>query len=98
MDVEDVVFDVFSCVSKNELEKCELVSILWRRYTQKGLKYGILSQVRMFSKIVLTSDLYMEKLPGSCGALIDFYTSPGPNQFLVTKMKFANNYRWLLSS
>jgi hypothetical protein len=74
MNVEDLLLDVFSYLSKNETEKCELISSRWNCVAKKGVQHGILAQERIFSKLFMSDKRYEVCLKGSCGSFIDEMT------------------------
>jgi hypothetical protein len=90
MDVQDLWLDIFSCLSKNEVEKMELVSKKLRRFKKNCA--GYLKQQRIFSKLVLSRDLYRESLVGSCGALIDLIDSRCDGELVVYLNFFIENF------
>jgi hypothetical protein len=57
---EDVCFDIFAFISKNELEKLELVSNRWKYLSTKGVGAGYLKQKRVFSKLTISELSYEE--------------------------------------
>jgi hypothetical protein len=67
MNVEDLCLEIFSYLSKNEVEKSELVSGNWYCYIKKGESSRYLSQKRVFSHLCLTNDTYRAYLPRSWG-------------------------------
>lgn len=61
MQSEDLMFDIFACVSKNELEKSQLVSRKWRSTVEKGVNFGRLKQERVFTELRMTSTFYEQR-------------------------------------
>jgi hypothetical protein len=60
---EDVLFDVLSYVSKNETEKCCLISKSWKKMIKKGMRGGVLIQERVFTKLFVSVWFHMQDFP-----------------------------------